>query len=590
MNSIRTAKRFVFPLLGLWVLLYASFSLFTPPLLDGKEASQAEAAREMAVSNDWITPHVNGVPTLNVSPLLTWSTATSFKLLGVSDWAARLVVALYALALFIAVMALGTRLFLTPTAGFYAVLILLTSAGVFLFAHSLNPQILSALWLTLAMYYFWRSLRHEHASRDTAIGFAAACALGVLSQGLAGVIVPVAIVLLFLAVTRNLRHMLHWHPVIGVLIFLLIAVPWHIAVHHAMALHWLHVSGPGWPGVLRPSLEWALLLLWFMPWCFFAVAGLAKQHARIAPRYPIADCAYHDCASEARTLLVLWLAVVALAIALPYMRMFSMLPALPALALLAAGWLTADESAPSRVGRIFAWIFFVAGVIMAAAALFLEVRAPFPAPGTDIATLLHLHPGNHHLFFSQLADLTSASMGLFRIPLSITVAALLVGVTANLFFRLKKQARMANCFLAGMMVFLLVALHIAMNTFSPVVSSAVLAEAIKPEVGASDVVIINGTYDNASAMGFYLERPIRLLLHAPDAGMPSSGVDPSLPFMPEPYETPGLLATDWAGSGRVFLWTTPESAPTLPGSVYLIARDGGREILSNQPNSGGASF
>jgi 4-amino-4-deoxy-L-arabinose transferase-like glycosyltransferase len=590
MNSLHTAKRFVFPLLGLWVLLYASFSLFTPPLFDGADAVQAEAAREMAVNNHWITPHVNEAATLAVSPLLTWSAAAGFKLLGVSDWAARLVVALFALALFIVVMALGTRLFLTPTAGFYAALILLTSAGIFGFAHLLYPQILSTLWLALAMYFFWRSLRHEHASRGTAVGFAAVCALGALSQGLAGVVVPVVIVLLFLSITRNLRHLLRWHPVIAVVIFLLIAAPWHIAVHRAMRIGLFHVSAPGWPGVLLPLLEWAFLLLWILPWCFFAVAGLAKPHARIVPRYPIADCAYRDCASEARLLLVLWLVVVALTVVFPYLRMFSVLPALPALALLAAGWLTADEAAPSSIGRIFAWIFFVAGVLMAAAALLLEARAPFPAPGTDIATLLHLHPGGHHLFVGYLSDLTSASMGLFRIPLSITAAALLVGVAANLFFRLKNQARMANCFLAGMMVFLLIAAQIALSTFSPVISSAVLAEAIKPEVGPSDVVIVNGLYRDASAMGFYLERPIRLLASAPGAGMPSSNVNLTSAIAAGPYETPGLLAEQWSGTGRVFLWTTTESAPTLPGTAYLIARDGGKEILSNQPNSGGASF
>ncbi|MGC2606653.1 MAG: phospholipid carrier-dependent glycosyltransferase, partial [Silvibacterium sp.] len=97
MNSLRTAKRFWFPLLGLWVLLYASFSLLKPPLLDGTDSVQAEAAREMAVNGNWITPHLDGVRYLAVSPLLTWSTALSFELFGVSDWAARLPLALSAL-------------------------------------------------------------------------------------------------------------------------------------------------------------------------------------------------------------------------------------------------------------------------------------------------------------------------------------------------------------------------------------------------------------------------------------------------------------------------------------------------------------
>ncbi len=576
MNSLRTAKRFVFPLLGLWVLLYASFSLFTPPLLDGTDSIQAEAAREMAVGGNWVTPHVNGEPTLNISPLLTWSIAAGFRLLGVSDWTARFVVALYALGLFIVIMALGTRLFLTPVAGFYAVLILLTSVGIFLFAHLLYPQILSALWLTLAMYFFWRSLRHEHASLGTAAGFALACALGVLSQGWLAVVVPVVLVLLFLAITRNLRHLLRWHPHIAIAVFLLIAVPWYVLVHRATGFPVFSIGAPGSFGVPW-LLVWVLLLALILPWCFFSVAALVRATEKILPRFSESDCVNRDCLREARLLLVLWLIVIAFAALLPFMRMYTALAMLPPLALLAAGWLTADEPAPSPLGRIFAWIFLVAGVLIAATALILAAHAPFPAAGADIATLLHLHSGQHRSLFGNITDLTASSMGFFRIPLSITAAALLVGTTANLFFRLKNQARMANCFLAGMMACVLIAAHIALNTFSPVISSAVLAEAIKPEVNPDDIVVVNGRYRDASAMGFYLERPIQLLTQTPFGG---AGF----------HETPGSLAEQWSGPGRVFLWTTPQSEPTLPGAAYLIARDGGREILSNQPNSGGASF
>lgn len=578
MNSLRTAKRFVFPLLGLWVLLYASFSLVRPPLLDGVDSIHAEAAREMAVSGDWITPHVDGVRSFAVSPLLTWTTAFSLELFGVSDWAARLPLALYALALFLITLAFGARLFLTPVAGFYAALILLTSAGTFLFAHLLFPQILLTLWITLAVYYFWRSLHHEHASVGTVMGFAVACGLGVLSQGLAGLIIPIVIVLLFLGITRNLLHLARWHPVIGVLVFLIIVVPWHVAVHRAHAMQPHLVAGPG-SNSASLLLVWAFLLIWVAPWCVFSVAALVQLPAREAPHSK-----HMDPSHQARLLLMLWVIAVALFVSFTPHQEFSILPALPAIALLGAGWLAADEAAPSRVGRIFAWIFLAAGITGAIVAVVLAVRAPSPAPGADIASLLRLHPGQHRFYFGHIADLTFASMGAFRIPLLIAAAALLVGMATNLIFRLKDQARMANCFLAGMMAFLLIAAHIALNTISPVISSAILAEAIKPEVNADDLIIVNGHYRDASAVSFYLEQPVHLLnVPANDLGRFSSDA-PSL------FENTPSLAAQWSGSERVFLWTTPETAPSLPGASYLIARDGGREILSNQPNSGGASF
>lgn len=578
MNSLRTAKRFIFPLLGLWVLLYASFSLVKPPLLDGPGSVRAEAAREMATNGGWITPHVNDAPLFTTSPLLLWSAAASFKLFGAADWAARLPLAFYALALFLLTLALGARLFFNPVAGFYAALILLTSSGIFLFAHLLYPQILSTLWITLAVYFFWRSLRHTHASLGTAAGFAVACGLGVLSHGPEGVVIPLLIVVLFLAITRNLPHLLRWHPVEGVVIFLIIALPWHIAARHVYSLRGYFMVGSGTHGVPL-LLVWAFLLLWIMPWCFFSVAALARR-----PEHKPAYSKQMDPSHQARLLLVLWLIVGGAFVAFTRRHEYSILPVLPALALLAAGWLADDETAPGCVGRIFAWIFLAGGLVLAGAAAFFAVRSPFPAPGADIGTLLHLHPGRHHLFFGHLTDLTCVSMGAFRIPLLIAAAALLAGTVGNLIFRLNRQARMANCFLGGMMAFLLIAGHIALNTFSPVVSSAVLAEAIQPEVNSGDVIVVNGRFRDASALGFYLQNPVHFLT----APRHRQGARPSAP--PALFEEPSALATQWSGSTRVFLWTPSDSAPQLPGSVYLIARTGGREILSNQPNSGGASF
>jgi hypothetical protein len=326
-------------------------------------------------------------------------------------------------------------------------------------------------------------------------------------------------------------------------------------------------------------LVWALLLLWIVPWCVFSIAALVRLPARVSPHSK-----HMDPSHQARLLLVLWLVIEALFFVIAPRYEYSVLPAVPALALLAGGWLAADEAAPSRTGRVFAYVFFVCGIVAAAAAMFVAVRAPSPAPAADIGMLLHLHPGRHSLFFGHLGDLTLAAMGAFRVPLFIAAAAIFAGVTGNLMLRLRDEARMANCFLAGMMVFLLIAAHIALNTFSPVVSSQVLAEAIKPEVGASDTIVVNGPYRDASALAFYLEHPIHLLnAHDDDLGQFSADA-------PAMVETASQFAAQWNGPDRVFLWTSTQSAPPLTGGVYLIARDGGREILSNQPNGGGASF
>ncbi|MBB6146471.1 4-amino-4-deoxy-L-arabinose transferase-like glycosyltransferase [Silvibacterium bohemicum] len=582
MNSLRTAKRFWLPLLGLWFLLYASFSLLKPPLLDGVDSVQAEAAREMATAGDWITPHLDGVRYLSVSPLLTWATALSFKLFGVTDWAARLPLAFAALALFIVTLALGARMFLTPVAGFYSALILITSSGIFLFSHLLYPQVVLTLWVTAALYFFWRSTRAP--SLGTALGFALCCALGTLTQGPAGVILPLATVVLFLFFTRNLSHLLRWHPVIATAVFLAIALPWRLAVHSANPRRPYFSALPRvWNTPLL--LFWAFLLLFLLPWSFFSIAALTRIPRLLFTRPVAAAGAKLDCKQQAQILLVLWLVVTTLFFSFWNRHEFSALPALPALAILAAGWLAEDEASPSPLGRIFAWIFAVLGIATAFAAVVLALHAPFPGFAVDIATLLHLHSG-HRLFFGYLRDLTLASMGAFRIPLLVAAAALAAGVVANLVFRLRGHARLANCFLAGMMAFLLIAAHIALNTFSPVFSSAILAEAIKPEVGAGDAVVIQGRYEDASALGFYLEKRI-LILNTPAGDLaPGSSASDAPPVFVDLND----LAKLWNGPGRVFLWTTPDAAPQLPAQSYLIGRDGGHQIVSNEPNNGGAAF
>ena len=90
-------------LLALWIVFYASFTLFRPALLDDADSVHAEVAREMLLRHDWVTLYANGIRYLEKAPLLYWSMAASFKLFGVSAAAARIPLALTVLALAFAV-------------------------------------------------------------------------------------------------------------------------------------------------------------------------------------------------------------------------------------------------------------------------------------------------------------------------------------------------------------------------------------------------------------------------------------------------------------------------------------------------------
>jgi len=103
--------------------------------------------------------------------------------------------------------------------------------------------------------------------------------------------------------------------------------------------------------------------------------------------------------------------------------------------------------------------------------------------------------------------------------------------------------------------------------------------------------VVNGPFDTASSFVFYLERQV-LVVDSTRANTESStetaatGVRANASL----FVNMDQVAQRWSGPDRVWLWTPVDSAPTLPGATYLIGRSGGKEVLSNQPNFGGASF
>ncbi len=557
-------QKMLFTIAGLWLLLYASFTLFHPALLDDADSVHAEVAREMVVRHDWITLHANGIRYLEKAPLLYWGMAASFSLFGPEAWAARLPTALTALALFLVAFYTGRRWFASDMAGFYAALILLTSFGVFIFTRILIPDVMVCLWLSVAMLLFWISL--DHPSRWTAWGFAAACALNVLTKGLIGVVFPIGIVVLFLLLHRNLGHLRRWHPSSSVLVFVVIAAPWHIAAGLANPGFWwfyfinehllryLNRRVPRDYDTVPLLLFWGLLVVWLTPWIVFL---------RLRTR------------DQGRNLLMLWAGCVMVFFSFSTRQEYYSLPALPPLALLIGGWLAKEES---RCGRRIAAVLFVLGAAGGLLAAYLAWHAQPLAPGVDISTLLTQNLGDYALSLGHLLDLSGRTMGAFRTPLLMTALALLAGTSANLVLRCKNMARLGNYALVTMMVIFLIAAHLALVTFSPVLSSKILADAIGPRLQAGDVVEINGEYEAGSTLGFYLRRQVRILNgRSSDLWYGSLFKD-----APQIFDDNVSFRKLWSGPQRIFLWTELDKVPALPGPVYAIAQSGGKEIVSNQ--------
>ena len=112
--------------------VYLGCIVSPPSLMDDVDAVEAQIARNMITSGDWVTERIDGVPFLEKGPLVYWCIAASFKVFGVHDWAARIPLALAAIALALLTTAFGTWAF-GRKVGRYAGICIATCVGLFLF-------------------------------------------------------------------------------------------------------------------------------------------------------------------------------------------------------------------------------------------------------------------------------------------------------------------------------------------------------------------------------------------------------------------------------------------------------------------------
>src|SRR5579859_2755513 len=218
------------------VLLVAALTflgcIVSPPaLMDDMDATQAQIARTMLDSGDWVTARINGVAYLEKPPLKYWLIALSFRIFGVHDWAARIPTAMAAVLLCWVTALFGTWAF-DARAGTYAGLCLATCAGLFLFTRVLLPDVMLTLAITVALWALLRALdESELHPRRWATLMWASLGTGLLLKGLIAIVFPAAAVILYLAITRQLFLRRTWrriYPLTGIALFLAIALPWHV--------------------------------------------------------------------------------------------------------------------------------------------------------------------------------------------------------------------------------------------------------------------------------------------------------------------------------------------------------------------------
>jgi 4-amino-4-deoxy-L-arabinose transferase-like glycosyltransferase len=590
--TLRYASSSLGLILLLWTAIYFA-GIFTPPLLDDVDTVHAEAAREMVLRNDWVTLHTDGIRYLEKAPLMYWAVAASYEVFGIHDWSTRLPLMLGVLALLLATYALGTRAY-GERGGLCSAAVLATCLGPYIFTRFQIPDIVVGLWMALSAYFFLLSLEEERPSRWVCWGFAATCALNVLTKSLIGLVFPLGAIFLYLLLTGNFRHIFRLRLFSSTLVFLAIAAPWHIlaalrnpsqgAVRgflwfyfvNEQFLRYVNKRVPPGYDTVPLLIFWGLAALWLAPWTVFLPQSLKQIPLRWR------EIRGHlTSAQRASLFFFLWVLVIVGFFSFSTRQEYYTIPAVPALALLIGGWLAkeASSNSESRAGRISSWVLFVVVVIGSVVGIMLLFSSRSPAPGADLADLLRKNPQEYDLSLGHFLDLTPEALGMFRPQLIGAVVLLFVGAAANLWLRYRRKPEYGNMLLAAMMIGLLTCVHAAFATFSPVLTSQQLAVAIGKHYQPGDVVVIDGPYHEASTLNFYLRVPVQVL-HEPSGNLWYGSQFPDAPHV---YETQDSFVQLWNGTATVFLWTgqdTPEELSGLPR--HFLARSGGKSVFTNR--------
>ena len=217
---------YVAALIALAIFVFFA-NLWRYGLWEPDEARYAEIAREMIESGNYTVPHLNYVAYVEKPPLLYWLTALSYGVFGLNEFAARIPVAMSALA-----GMLATFFFTLKTYGRrHAILagaILATMPLYALLAQVLTTDMTLTALTTIAsfaMFLHWRE-----GGRWCWIGYLA-IALGVLTKGPVGAALPVIAMVGFLAWQRELRGATgRFHVIVGGLIVIAVCAPWFVVM------------------------------------------------------------------------------------------------------------------------------------------------------------------------------------------------------------------------------------------------------------------------------------------------------------------------------------------------------------------------
>jgi 4-amino-4-deoxy-L-arabinose transferase-like glycosyltransferase len=332
-------------------------------LVGADEPRYAQVAREMLARHDWVTPFLYGRPWLEKPPLYYWCAILAYKAAGVSDTAARLPSALISclLTVFIYVWARRFRRGMQLDAA----LITASAAIIIGFGRGASTDMPLTAPFTAAMlsWYGW----YTSQKRGWLLGFYAFLGLATLAKGPVAVFLAALIILAFLALRRDGKLLIRTFWPIGLMLYLVVAAPWFIAVQRAnpefLRVFFLQQNLERFTSNLyhHPEPFWffvPVVLVGLLPWTLFAIAAMvdAIRDWRFSTEQPAGQ-------EDLRLYLLLWLLLPMIFFSISRSKLPGyVLPAIPAATILLADYIQRREKEGAKPAL---WITLLHGLLCA---------------------------------------------------------------------------------------------------------------------------------------------------------------------------------------------------------------------------------
>lgn len=332
-NFFKAIPFYVIDILILAVLLgiYYAIDIGNYPLFTPDEGRYSEIAREMFVSKDFITPHLNGVVFLDKPILYYWLQVSAIKWFGLKEWALRFWPAFFGVLGAILTYFAGLKLFNRRT-GILGAICLATSPLYYGAAHYANLDLEVSVLISGSLIFSLLAIKEPVKRRHFFIIAYIFSSFAILTKGLIGIVFPMLIIGSFILCTRRFYLIKSLQIGTGFCIIMLLAAPWYILAQYANPtfFHYFFLTQQfsrflAHEGFNNQTPLWfylPIIVIGFVPWSLFIIQSICLKMQKNATEV---------------LFLLLWISIILLFFSIPTSKTVGyILPIFPALSLLIA--------------------------------------------------------------------------------------------------------------------------------------------------------------------------------------------------------------------------------------------------------------